>query len=195
MPWTLLRGALPENVFNGDLGYACEVPRGLIANSETSACRTQLASASYMHGEARPMVFVVGARHARRVFAVAFMKVLIVDDNRDAADSLAALVRVVLDCDVCVRYSGEAAIATAGDYRPDVVILDVNMPGLDGLQTGRILKTDRRLKRKTFIAHTADDGVFVRKVASRLGFHQVVAKGDANGVSELIDLLSEVEPA
>src|SRR5579864_534925 len=152
MPWTLLRGALPENVFNGDLGYACEVPRGLIANSETSACRTQLASASYMHGEARPMVFVVGARHARRVFAVAFMKVLIVDDNRDAADSLAALVRVVLDCDVCVRYSGEAAIATAGDYRPDVVILDVNMPGLDGLQTGRILKTDRRLKRKTFIA-------------------------------------------
>jgi len=43
------------------------------------------------------------------------MKVLIVDDDRDVADSLAALVRVVLDYDVCVRYSGEDAIATAGE--------------------------------------------------------------------------------
>ena len=73
------------------------------------------------------------------------MKVLIVDDDRDVADSLAALVRLVLDYDVCVRYSGETAISTAGKYRPDVVIVDVNMPGLDGLQTAQILKTDRRL--------------------------------------------------
>jgi CheY-like chemotaxis protein len=121
------------------------------------------------------------------------MKILIVDDNRDAADALAALVRVVLDYDVCVQYSGETAIAMAGEYRPDVVIVDVNMPGLDGLQTARILKTDRRLEQKTFIAHTAEDGVFVRKVASRIGFHQVVAKGNTNGMSELIDLLSDVE--
>lgn len=121
------------------------------------------------------------------------MKVLIVDDDRDVADSLAALVRVVLDYDVCVRYSGEDAIATAGEYRPDAVILDVNMPGVDGLQTARILKTDRRLARKAFIAHTADDGMFVRKVASRLGFHHVVAKGNTSDLSQLIDLLSIVE--
>jgi CheY-like chemotaxis protein len=121
------------------------------------------------------------------------VKILIVDDNRDAADSLAALVRVVLDYDVCVRYSGESAIETAGDYRPDVVILDVNMPGIDGLQTARILKTDRRLENKTYIAHTAEDGVFVRKIASRIGFHQIVAKGNTNGLSELIDLQAEVE--
>jgi len=98
------------------------------------------------------------------------MKILIVDDDRDVADSLGTLVRVVLDYDVCVQYSGEGAIATAGDYRPDVVILDVNMPGLDGLQAARILKSDRRLEHKTFIAHTADDGTSVQSVASRMGF-------------------------
>jgi len=121
------------------------------------------------------------------------MKVLIVDDELDVADSLAVIVRLVLDYDVCVRYSGESAIATAGEYRPDVVILDVDIPGLDGLQTARILRTDRRLEQKTFIAHTAEDGVFVRKLATRIGFHQVVAKGNASAVSELIDLLSDVE--
>jgi CheY-like chemotaxis protein len=123
------------------------------------------------------------------------MKILIVDDDPDVANSLAAILRLVLDYDVCVRYSGESAIAIAGEYRPDVVILDVNMPGLDGMQTARILKTDRRLEDKTFIAHTADDGVFVRKLASRIGFHEVVAKGNASAVSELIDLLSNVEPS
>jgi len=131
--------------------------------------------------------------HVPCVPAFALMKVLIVDDDRDVADSLAALVRVVLDYDVCVRYDGETAIETAGNYRPDVVILDVNMPGLDGLQTARILKTDRRLQHKTFIAHTGEDGPFVRRVASRIGFHEVVAKGGGNAVSALIDLLADAE--
>jgi CheY-like chemotaxis protein len=143
------------------------------------------------------MEFVNAGGHTGLCSAVrspSVMKILIVDDNRDVADTLAALVRVVLDYDVCVRYSGEAAIEVAGQYRPDVVILDVNMPGLDGLQTAQILKTDRRLGEKTFIAHTATDDLVVRRIASRVGFHQVVAKGDTNAVSELIDLLSELEP-
>jgi len=53
---------------------------------------------------------------------------------------LAALVRVVLDYDVCVSYDGREAIETASEYQPDVVILDVNMPVLDGIQTARELK-------------------------------------------------------
>jgi len=70
------------------------------------------------------------------------MKVLIVDDDHDVADSLAALVRVVLDYDVAVSYDGPEAIETAGEYQPDAVILDVNMPVLDGLETARQLKKD-----------------------------------------------------
>ena len=61
------------------------------------------------------------------------MKVLIVDDDQDVADSLAMLIRVVLDDDVCVRYSGQGAMDVAGDHRPGVVILDLNMPEMDGV--------------------------------------------------------------
>ena len=120
------------------------------------------------------------------------MKVLIVDDNRDVADSLAVLVRVVLDYDVCVTYDGHDAIETAGQYRPDVVILDLNMPVLDGLQTARELKRDRRLGRTTFIAHTAANDPSIENEASRVGFRHLVTKGGSTSVSNLIDVLADV---
>jgi CheY-like chemotaxis protein len=121
------------------------------------------------------------------------MKILIADDDIDAADSLAVLVRVVLDADVCVFYDAESALASAGDYRPDAVVLDINMPGMDGFQTARRLKKDRRLERKPFFAHTAaayDPWVWLS--ARRVGFKHVISKGDADSVTTLIDLLAEV---
>jgi CheY-like chemotaxis protein len=121
------------------------------------------------------------------------MKILIADDDVDVADSLAVLLRVVLDADVCVLYDAESAIANAGTYRPDAVVLDINMPRIDGFQAARRLKMDRRLKRKPFIAHTAAaNNPMVRKIARRVGFEHVVSKGDADSVTTLIDLLAEV---
>ena len=121
------------------------------------------------------------------------MKVLIADDDADVADSLAMLVRVVLDADVCVVYDGESALARAGDYRPDAVVLDINMPRMDGIQTACRLKADRRLEHKPFIAHTAAAAdPLVKKTAQRAGFEHVVAKGDAKSLTTLIDLLAEV---
>ena len=116
------------------------------------------------------------------------VRVLVVDDDHDGADSTAAVLRL-LDYDVHVAYSGAEAIAVAGQYRPDVVVLDINMPGMDGFQTARHLKRDRRLARKSFVAHTARDESLVRQVASRIGFLDLVVKGQP--LSALVDILLE----
>jgi CheY-like chemotaxis protein len=122
------------------------------------------------------------------------IRVLLVDDDRDVADSLAEVLRL-LDYDVRVVYSGAEALGVAGKYRPDVVILDINMPGIDGLQAARELKRDRRLTGKPFIAHTASDEPLVRRVAADIGFRRTVIKG-SQALTETINALLDVpEPS
>jgi signal transduction histidine kinase/ActR/RegA family two-component response regulator len=64
------------------------------------------------------------------------LRVLVVDDNVDAADTLAALMRMN-DLDVRVAYDGVAAKEEADEFRPEVLLLDLGMPGLTGEQVAR----------------------------------------------------------
>src|SRR5438093_13076884 len=59
------------------------------------------------------------------------LRVLVADDYRDAVDSLSTLVRM-WGHDVRLTYNGEAAIEMACVYRPDVLLLDIAMPKMDG---------------------------------------------------------------
>ncbi len=63
-------------------------------------------------------------------------RVLIVDDNVDAADSLSLLL-TVNGHEVRTAYDGPTGIQQAADFRPDFVLLDLGMPGMDGYQTAR----------------------------------------------------------
>ena len=118
------------------------------------------------------------------------IRVLLVDDDRDVADSMAEVLRL-LDYEVRVVYGGEEALGVAGRFRPDVVILDVNMPGMDGLQAARLLKKDRRLRSTPFIAHTAADEPLVRRVAAEIGFRRMVIKG-SQALTHTLDALLEI---
>lgn len=69
-------------------------------------------------------------------------RVLVVDDNVDAADTLATLVRLS-GHEVRTVYDGPAALAAAQEYHPEVVLLDIGLPGLDGYEVAR------RLRRQT----------------------------------------------
>jgi signal transduction histidine kinase len=61
-------------------------------------------------------------------------KVLVVDDNVDAADSMVQLLKM-MNQDVRASYGGRDAIAVAGEFRPDVIFMDVTMPDMDGLES------------------------------------------------------------
>jgi two-component system OmpR family response regulator len=71
--------------------------------------------------------------------AVNRLRILCVDDNHDIADSEALLLELYgFETRAC--YDGENAIIEAGDFCPDVYLLDLNMPGMDGCELARELR-------------------------------------------------------
>jgi PAS domain S-box-containing protein len=67
-------------------------------------------------------------------------QILVVDDNRDAANSLARLLTILCRQDVRVAYDGPSALDAAASFRPDVVLLDIGLPGMDGYEVARRLR-------------------------------------------------------
>ncbi|MET0984452.1 MAG: response regulator [Steroidobacteraceae bacterium] len=78
-----------------------------------------------------PVATSAPARHKRRV--------LIVDDNHDAADSLALLLQMS-GHDTCVAYSAEEALRSTIEVQPDIVLLDIGLPRMDGYEVARQLR-------------------------------------------------------
>jgi signal transduction histidine kinase/CheY-like chemotaxis protein len=66
-------------------------------------------------------------------------RVLVVDDNADAAESLAELIRL-FGHDVSVAYDGPSALAKAREWRPDVVLCDIGLPGMTGYDVARAFR-------------------------------------------------------
>jgi DNA-binding response OmpR family regulator len=67
--------------------------------------------------------------------------VLVADDNRDAADSLAMLLQID-GHDVRVAHGGSAALALAQAFRPEVALLDLGMPDLSGYEVAHALRRE-----------------------------------------------------
>jgi CheY-like chemotaxis protein len=67
-------------------------------------------------------------------------RVLVVDDNVDAADSLALLLKLAGQ-EVYVAYDGPSALVVAETFQPSLVLLDIGMPGMDGYEVARLLRT------------------------------------------------------
>jgi PAS domain S-box-containing protein len=70
-------------------------------------------------------------------------RILVVDDNIDAAATLELLLKS-LGHETCVVHDGVGALQMVGDFRPEIVFLDLGMPGLDGYETARRLRAVKR---------------------------------------------------
>ena len=61
------------------------------------------------------------------------------DDNRDGADSLSELLTLVGN-DTRTAYDGQQGVDLAGEYRPDVILLDIGLPKLNGYEACRLIR-------------------------------------------------------
>lgn len=71
-------------------------------------------------------------------------RILIIDDDPKISKLVALLLTRMSSCEVCVENRPHAAKATASEFRPDLILLDVDMPGKDGGQVATEFRADPR---------------------------------------------------
>jgi signal transduction histidine kinase/ActR/RegA family two-component response regulator len=103
-------------------------------------------------------------------------RVLLIDDNRDVAESLSELIGD-MGFDVDVAYDGRSALACAELTPPDVVICDLGLPGgMDGCAVARAMRADPRLRDVIMIALSGYSQAKDHEETKRAGFDRLVAK-------------------
>jgi signal transduction histidine kinase/CheY-like chemotaxis protein len=127
-----------------------------------------------------PVVSGAELRHAVPLAASAGtdgrkMQVLVVDDNQDAADSLAALLEID-GFDVRTVYDGAAAIAVCAQAQPDMIIMDLGMPGMDGYETARAIRQRPGAERILMLALTGWGQSDARRRTMEAGFDHHLVK-------------------
>jgi PAS domain S-box-containing protein len=102
-------------------------------------------------------------------------RVLVVEDNRDAADSLSMLLKL-WGHQAWVAYDGPSALPLAEAHRPDVVLLDLGLPRMDGFEVARRLRDEVGLTNATFMAVTGYGQESDRELTMEAGFCQHLLK-------------------
>jgi PAS domain S-box-containing protein len=116
-------------------------------------------------------------------------RILVVDDNLDAANSLAMLLRLK-GHDVQTAYDGIAAVDFAAAYKPDVILLDVGLPRLNGFDAARRIREAESAKRAVLIALTGWGHAEDRRRSREAGFdHHLVKPADPNQLEQLLNSL------
>jgi PAS domain S-box-containing protein len=114
------------------------------------------------------------------------LRILVVEDNRDAADSLKVLLELY-GYDVAVAYTGPAGVKAAKGWTPDVVLCDIGLPGLDGYGVVRELRRDPATARARMIAVTGYGSESDRERSQEAGFDAHLTKpADPATLQELL---------
>jgi signal transduction histidine kinase/CheY-like chemotaxis protein len=120
------------------------------------------------------------------------LRVLVVDDNADAAHALALLLRMQ-GHEVRVTYDGPSTLAVAPEQRPDVIFLDIGLPGgLDGYEVARRLRAEPGFAGLRLVALTGYGQDQDRQRSAEAGFDAHLVK--PVGVEELREVLAPPQP-
>ena len=120
------------------------------------------------------------------------LRVLVVDDNQDAADTLAVLLSL-WGYDCRVNYDGASALQMARDYRPHCLLLDISMPGMDGYTVARQIRQQPELGSVKLVALTAYSDEKHAQRIQEAGFdHHVVKTANPDELERLLMTMNEV---
>lgn len=103
------------------------------------------------------------------------LRVLIVDDNKDGADSMGKLLQLY-GCEVKMAYTGPTALDAAGLFLPELVLLDIGLPGLDGYKVCKLLREQAATAKAFIVAVTGFAQEKDREQALRDGFDRFLVK-------------------
>jgi len=134
-----------------------------------------------------------GESNIQSIFpALKRLRLMVVDDNEDAADMLAMLLEIA-GHDVVVENSSRRALERAYVETPDVFLLDIGLPDMDGIELAQRLRSHPATNNATLIAITGYGNDQDRKSAANAGFnHHFVKPVDTE---KLISLLAELNDA
>jgi len=113
-------------------------------------------------------------------------RIMLVDDNRDAAETLGALLSA-LGATVSVMHDGSSAIAALADFDPDVVLLDIGMPRMDGYEVSRRIRATAKHAGVLLIALTGWGQEQDRHRSQEAGFdYHLVKPPDVHRLHQLV---------
>ena len=103
------------------------------------------------------------------------LRVLVVDDNVDTVLSITMLLQAS-GHDVQTAHNGPTAVQAALDYRPDVMLLDIGLPGLNGYEVAKRIRQQPALKNVVLVALTGYGQEADRQTSLQAGFNQHLVK-------------------
>ncbi len=113
-------------------------------------------------------------------------RILIVEDQKDAADSLCMLLKL-FGHDVAVAYTGPDGVEKAVELRPDVVVCDIGLPGLNGYGVAQQIRRTPATAKTRLIALTAWGQEEDRRRGEEAGFdHYLVKPADPEQLLKLL---------
>jgi CheY-like chemotaxis protein len=126
----------------------------------------------------------------RVVLPTRSLRVLVVDDNHDAAKSIAILLRT-LGHDARVAHDGASAIQAALEFVPHVMLLDIGLPVIDGFQVAKRIRQEALLKNVVLVALTGYGQESDRQRTREAGFnHHLVKPADFANVQSILSAVA-----
>jgi PAS domain S-box-containing protein len=113
-------------------------------------------------------------------------RILVVDDNVDGAQSLSAMLKL-MGHDTALAHDGISALETAYSYRPDMVLLDIGLPRLNGYEVARRLRQEPQLRDVVLVAVTGWGQEEDRRRSREAGFdHHLTKPPDPAAIAQLL---------